>query len=348
MTNKLELFDTVGEEITVDLVKNFLNANKQNDVQFDISSLGGDLATAITIHDLIQQHPKNTTANIVGLTASAGTVIAIACDNIQMSDNALFLIHNGWKEVTGNVYDMQKAVTDLAKTDAIMIKIYREKTGLPDTQITTLMKASDWLSSSEALDYGFIDSVYSTGNKIAASAVITEARKAQINDLLLTKLKTKMTNIFKRDKAQAKVLNVLAMKDGKQCLVEGEAAVGSEVAPLGATTLEDGEYELADGRKITVASGVITNISDPAAAPAPDASSAEVIAAVSALVVAEIAKVEAKVMAELGKIQSTHTPPKGTGPANAPNAQATKPDVSAKIKEVTDGIMNKIAESRKA
>jgi ATP-dependent protease ClpP protease subunit len=346
MTNKLELFDTVGEQITVDLVKSFLNANKQNDVQFDISSLGGDLATALTIHDLIQQHPKTTTANIVGLTASAGTVIAIACDNVKMSDNALFLIHNGWKTVEGNVYDMQKAVTDLAKTDAVMTKIYREKTGLPDSQIISLMKASDWLSSTEALDYGFIDSVYQTGSKIAASAVLTEARKAQINELLLTKLQTKM-KIFGKNKAE-KVLNVLAMKDGKQCLVEGEAAVGSEVAPLGATALEDGTYELTDGRVVTIAGGVITNVETPKEPEGTDASSKEVIAAVSALVVAEIAKVEAKVMAELGKIQSTHTPPKGAGPANAPNAQVTKPDVSAKIKEVTDGIMQKIAESRKA
>ena len=127
---KFELFNNVGESdgITVDKVKSFLNANKDQEIQFDISTLGGDLATAITIHDLIKTHPKKTIANIVGLTASAGTVIAIACDEVLMSDNALFLIHNGWKEMTGNVYDFQKAAADLMKSVSIVINPQKGKT----------------------------------------------------------------------------------------------------------------------------------------------------------------------------------------------------------------------------
>jgi ATP-dependent protease ClpP protease subunit len=345
MTNKIELFGTVGETITVDQVRSFLNENKANDVQFNISSLGGDLDTALTIYNLIKSFPNKTTANIIGLTASAGTVIADACESVVMSDNALFLIHNGWIPVEGNVYDMQKAVKELAKTDAIMIKIYREKTGLSDAKITDLMKAADWLSPQESLDYGFVDSLFSTGNKIAASAIITEAQNGKINDLLLTKLKEKMNIFGKKDK---KVLNVLALKDGKQCLVEGEAAVGSEVAPLGATSLEDGEYELTDGRKITVAGGVITNITDPAAtAAAVAATTDEVVAAVAALVDTKLSALEAKVTAQLAAIKSTHIPAKGTGIAVQTASAHVKPEVSEKINETVKAIHDEIAKARK-
>lgn len=344
-----ELFNNVGQEggITVDGVRSFLNANKSEDIQFEISTLGGDLATAITIHDLIKTHPKKTVANIVGLTASAGTVIAIACDEVQISDNALFLIHNGWKEMTGNVYDFQKAASDLLKTDAVMVKMYREKSGLADAKIKELMKASDWMTPSEAYELGFVDRVVSSGVKIAASVLITEAR-GQINNTLLIKLEEKMKNPFKKDAGKADVLNVLALKDGKNLLMNAEvAATGVEVAPLGAATLEDGEYELADGRKIMVTGGTITDVVDPApAAAVASVDTAAVVAAVMAAIQPTIAEVE-EMKKTLASIKSTHIPPKGKGPADSGKAEV-KGDVHEKLQAVTEGIRQEIVKSRTA
>jgi len=342
---KFELFDTVGENITVESVKTFLNSNKNEDVEFDISSLGGDLATGLTIHDLIKTHPKKTIANIIGLTASAGTVIAIACDEVHISDNALFLIHNGWKEVTGNVYDFQKAASDLLKMDAIMIKIYREKTGLDDNKIKDLMKASDWLSPTEAEQYGFVDRVINSGIKIAASIMIAGA-KNKINDLLLTKLEQKMKLPWKN--TDASVMNVLALKGEKSLLINAEeVATGVEVAPIGAMTLEDGEYELADGRKILVAGGVITEVVEIEAAEKPEENTEAIIAAVSDVVAEAIAAVEAKFDAKLASIKSSHTPPKGTK-ITAPSAKVETTDVISKVNAVADGIRQKLVESRKS
>jgi len=333
--NKLELFKNVGEEITIELVRNFLNSSRGQDVQFDISTLGGDLATSITIHDLIKAYPNKTTANIIGLTASAGTVIAIACDEVVMSDNSLFLIHNGWKEVTGNVYDFQKAAADMLKTDAIMVKMYREKTGLNDAKIHELMKASDWMSPDEAFDHGFIDRVEPSEIKIAASAIVSSA-KGKINALLLTKLEEKMKNPFKKDtNAKADVMNILALKDGNFLINAEEAAVGVEVAPLGAMSLEDGEYELADGRKIIVSGGVITEVVDLSAEPAPSEEASQIVDTVAEMLVQSEAKVMAKIEAMLKPLQamaSTHTPAKGVGVIGSPAASYSKKDeLMAKI-----------------
>lgn len=319
-----ELYNNVGEQggITVDGVRSFLNANKAEEIQFDISTLGGDLATAITIHDLIKAHGKKTVANIVGLTASAGTVIAIACDEVQMSDNALFLIHNGWRELTGNVYDFQKAASDLMKTDAIMVKMYREKTGLADNRITDLMKASDWLTPAEAQKLGFVDRIISSGIKIAASVLISGAQ-GKINDLLLTKLTEKM-KLFGKEKAEEKAY-LLTLKDGNSCVINAEAvATGVSIAPLGAMTLEDGDYQLADGRTISVAGGVVTNVSEPTAAPG--VTEDAIVGTVAAMLTASEAKIEAMIEAKLKPLAamvSTHTPAKGDGPANPGQASVT-------------------------
>lgn len=328
------MFNNVGDEngITVDGVRSFLNANKNEEIQFDISTLGGDLATGITIHDLIKAHPQKTIANIVGLTASAGTIIAIACDEVQMSDNALFLVHNGWQEMTGNVYDFQKAASDLMKTDAIMVKMYREKTGMADEKIKGIMKASDWLSPDEAKKLGFVDRIVSSGIKIAASAILTGA-KGKVNELLLTKLEEKMKIFGKKEPGKAEVTNILALKDGKNLLINAdEAAIGVEVAPLGAMTLEDGTYDLADGRKITVAGGVITEVSE-LAAPDATAASAAIVATVAAMLVKSEEKVMAAIEAKLKPLEvlaSTHKPVKSGGPIN-PGLASVEDQLQGKI-----------------
>lgn len=348
---EFELYNEVGVEggITVDLVRNFLNANKTEDITFKIASLGGDLSQGILIHNLIKSHQGYTIAEIVGLTASAATIIAMGCDKIQMDDNALFLIHNGWTSVTGNSYDMQKVAGELQKNDAVMTKIYMEKTGLSNETISSLMKASDWLSPEEAKSYGFVDSIISTGKKIAASISISDA--AKMNEILITKLNIKMLKIFGKDKKEASVVHLLALKDGKNLLINAELpAQGVEVSPVGAATLDDGTYELADGRKIVVSGGTITEVTE-VAPPAPmmDASVDAIVAAVGTVVADAVAtakdEIRAEMNAALAKISSSHKPPKGgVGDGNKTPAQS----VHSKVDAITAGIRKQIEESRKA
>jgi ATP-dependent protease ClpP protease subunit len=332
--------------ISVSEVKNFMNKNKNEEITFNIATLGGDLGTGLIIHDLIKSHPKKTVGNIIGLTASAGTVIAEACDEVIQSSNALFLIHNGWKEVTGNVYDMQKAATDLMKTDAIMVKIYREKTGLPDEKIRAIMKESDWMSAEEALALGFVDSVYNSGMKIAAS--VSDAQRLKINNqLLITKLEQKMKNPFKKEAA---VMNVLALKDGANYLINAEVpAAGVEVAPLGAaSSLEDGEYPLQDGRTIVVVGGTITEVKE-APAPAADVvaeqQTAAIIAGVTKNVLAQLEPIQAQID-EIKKITSAHIPAKGKGPVAPVAAKAKDADVINRVDEIAKGIRDGIVNAR--
>lgn len=341
---KFELFNNVGEEsgITVDKVRSFINAAKGDDITFDISTLGGDLATSITIYDLIKAYPGKTVANIVGLTASAGTVIAIACDEVQISDNALFLIHNGWKEVTGNVYDFQKAVTDMSKTDAIMVKIYREKSGLADEKIKELMKSSDWLSPYEAQELGFVDRINTSGLKIAASVIISEAQ-GKINNKLLIKLKEKM-GLFSKEKDQKNY--PLALADGNTAVINAEEpATGVEIAPLGAMSLEDGNYELADGRTITVAGGTITEVVEK---PEEEETMAEeIISTVAEMLTASEAKTQAAIEAAIKPLQalaSKHVPPKVqpvVNPGKSEIADTLQTKIEAKQAEIKAKVDNK-------
>jgi len=229
--------------------------------------------------------------------------------------------------------------SDLMKNDALMIKIYREKTGMPDDKIRSLMQASDWLSPNEALQYGFIDRIEKTGQKIAA-----HFDTKLLNETLINKLQIKM-NIFKTKKEDKPVYGILSLKDGRKLIINAEApAAGVEVAPVGADVLSDGELELEDGKKATVAGGVITEVTEPAAAQPVDAKAETeaIVAAVMAAMQPVIADVD-ELKKTLAKVSSTHVPAKGILTIAA-KARVDSP--TAKVKEVTDAIRQKIVEAR--
>jgi len=347
---ELELNGNVGESITADSIKTFLNNNKGQDITFNISTFGGSLNEAIIIYNYIKSHSGKTIANLVGFTASAGTVIATACDEITMLDNSLFLIHNSSAKIEGNTYDFQKTASDLMKNDAIMVKIYKDKTGLSESEIISLMRKEDWLSPDEAKNYGFIDKIIPSNMKIAAYISYKDKilLEKAINKQLIIKLETKMKNIFSKKDKPADQVFVHALKDG-QFLANAETlAEGVEVAPVGALSLEDGEYELADGRKISIMTdenGVqkITLVED-VAAPEAVVDTEALIASVTKVVVDEIGKIRAEFDEKLGKISSQHKPAKGT----LDSSKEKPKSVTASVNEITGKIRENIVASRKA
>lgn len=362
---KLELlYDVVSESeraerekkgeksISLTEVNSFLTTSNGGDVEFELASLGGDLDTGLKINERVRSYPGKTIANITGLTASATTVIAAGCDYVKMSSNALYLIHNGWKEVTGNIYDFERAIQDMSKTDAIMVKIYlseAKKRGknLTEAKIIELMKNGAWLTAYEAEEYGFVDEVYDPELRIAANVIINDA-KNKINDNLLIKLKEKM-NIFGSKKDDKSKAYLLPLADGSHLAISAEEPeTGVEVAPFGAMTLEDGEYELKDGRKILVNGGVITEVMENKPEE-PEAEAGQMIETVAQMLTASEAKIQSMIEAKLKPLQamvSTHEPPKGAGPKNAPAAKAEN-DLMSKIEAKQAEIKAEIEKKRK-
>ena len=159
-----------SEGHTMGSVKDQLKELKAPKLVVNVSSLGGNVNDALAIHDLIKMHPAKTTVNITGLTASSGTIVALAGDEVRMSENALFLVHNAWTGVVGNQHDMEKAAEELKTIDSRLVNIYKKKTGKSEQEILDLMKEERWISADEAKEFGFIDSTFEP-MAIAASVI---------------------------------------------------------------------------------------------------------------------------------------------------------------------------------
>jgi ATP-dependent protease ClpP protease subunit len=152
------------------VLKSTLDSAEGKPVVFNIASEGGDFFEGLAMAELIAQYSGETTAKGVGLVASAATIIMMACDEKVMTQNSYFMIHSAWTMVEGNADKMQKSLNLLNSIDDQMAKIYTAQIQSKDKLIKgsydktfetvkQMMKAETWLTASEAMELGFIDSV---------------------------------------------------------------------------------------------------------------------------------------------------------------------------------------------
>jgi len=78
----IDMFDTIRNARDADIVKIYLN------------SMGGDLFTAIQFRRVMAETAATTVCSVEGACMSAATMIMLAADEVELSDNSSFMIHN--------------------------------------------------------------------------------------------------------------------------------------------------------------------------------------------------------------------------------------------------------------
>ena len=85
--NTISILDPIGEDwygngVTSKRVSAALRAIGKTDVTVSINSPGGDYFEGLAIYNLLRDHPAKVTVKIVGIAASAASVIAMAADEV--------------------------------------------------------------------------------------------------------------------------------------------------------------------------------------------------------------------------------------------------------------------------
>lgn len=173
----LDVYDVIGdfwgEGVSAkDVAKKLREAKKANQINVRINSTGGDAYDGGAIYTLLAQSPANVTVDIDGVAASAASVIAMAGNQVRMSETALLMIHNPWTYVVGEAADLRQRADMLDKLRDSLANAYIRKTGLTREKITELLDAETWMSADEAVDLGFADHV--TEAVAAAAALPSE------------------------------------------------------------------------------------------------------------------------------------------------------------------------------
>lgn len=180
----ITMYDMIGsdgwtEGVTAKRVGAALRSIGSRDVTVSINSPGGDFFEGLAIYNLLREHPHKVTVKVVGLAASAASVIAMAGDEIQVARSGFMMIHNAWSVVVGNRHDLRSAADVMDQFDASMADLYSQAAGITVAEAAALMDAETWLSGQAALDAGFATSL------LAADEVVEEQEKT--NSSLIAK-----------------------------------------------------------------------------------------------------------------------------------------------------------------
>lgn len=163
--NVVSIYDVIGEDpwtgggFTEKRMAAALRSIGSNDVTVKINSPGGDMFAGIAIYNLLREHPAKVTVEVMGIAASAASIIAMAGDEIAMGLGTFLMIHNAWGIVIGNRHDMRDAADMFDNFDSALADIYEARTGQKRKAIEDMMDAETFMGPSEAIKNGFADRV---------------------------------------------------------------------------------------------------------------------------------------------------------------------------------------------
>lgn len=166
---EISIYDEIGFwGVTAKQFIGDLKAIDATTIKLAINSPGGAVFDALAIYNALRQHPANVEVTIMGVAASAASIIAMAGDTVVMPENAFMMIHNPLNMAYGNADDLREMADVLDKIGASLVGIYARRTGLPEDEIKALLDAETWLNAEEAVLKGFADELQPE-LKVAAS-----------------------------------------------------------------------------------------------------------------------------------------------------------------------------------
>jgi ATP-dependent Clp protease protease subunit len=165
-TGEIWLYDAVGsggffsDGITARQFERELTAlGKVDTINLRINSPGGDVFDGVAIFNQLQRHPARIVVDVDGIAASIASIIAMAGDSINIAGNAMMMIHNPQGMAFGDQREMQRVAALLDTIAGTMADTYVARTGAKRADILGWMDDETWLTSEQAVAYGFADGV---------------------------------------------------------------------------------------------------------------------------------------------------------------------------------------------
>jgi len=183
----ISMYDVIGQDywtgegVTAKRIAAALRTMGKGPVTVNVNSPGGDMFEGLAIYSLLREHDGEVTVKVLGLAASAASVIAMAGDTVQISRSGFLMIHNAWLMAVGNRHDLRDVADMLEPFDTAMADIYSVRTGNEAKAIAKLMDKETWLGGSAAIDQGFADELLASDqvDRDNASAKAGAARRLE-------------------------------------------------------------------------------------------------------------------------------------------------------------------------
>ncbi|MDK2631989.1 Clp protease ClpP [Pantoea stewartii subsp. indologenes] len=164
--NTITIFDVIGEDwwgdgVSANRIAGALRAIGGDDVTVHINSPGGDMFEGLAIYNILREYQGKVTVKVLGLAASAASIIAMAGDEVQIGRGAFLMIHNAWIVAAGNRNDFREYADYLEPFDKAMADIYAARSGMSSEDVQSLMDKESFIGGSDAVARGLADSLLS-------------------------------------------------------------------------------------------------------------------------------------------------------------------------------------------
>ena len=138
--------------------------------EVEINSGGGEIFAASEIYTALRNYAGGVIVRIVGLAASAASIIAMAGES-EMTPTGMMMIHNVQSSADGDYRQMEHTAGVLRDANHAIISAYVSKTGRPEAEIAAMMDAETWITAERAVELGLVDRVMQpdTGQKPLAA-----------------------------------------------------------------------------------------------------------------------------------------------------------------------------------
>ena len=145
-------------------------SHKGDTITLHLNTPGGMVDSAFMIVDAIKASKAKVTGYLSGTVASAGTIIALACDRIEVANHTSFMIHNYSAGMMGKGHEM-KARQEFM--DASLNRAFKEFYSgfLTDKEMDEVIDGKDmWMGTSDVLERWD----YKTGKVQRITTTLTE------------------------------------------------------------------------------------------------------------------------------------------------------------------------------
>lgn len=217
--NTISILDIIGEDfwtgggVTSKRVAAALRAIGDQEVFVDLNSPGGDFFEGVAIYNALRAHPQKVTVRILGLAASAASIIAMAGDDIEIGKAGFIMVHNAWVVAIGNRHDLAEAAATMEPFDDAMATVYSDRASVKKAKAAEWMDNETWFNGEQAVDEGLADSF------LPADAVDEDKAKAEA-----------FAGINATRRCEMHLAKAGLPRDERRSLI-GEVKTGAAVAP---------------------------------------------------------------------------------------------------------------------
>ena len=155
-----EVEDNMANTIVAQML--FLEAeDPDKDIYLYINSPGGVVTAGMAIYDTMQYIKPDVATICIGQAASMGSLLMTAGAKGKRFalPNARIMIHQPLGGARGQSTDVQIQAKELLRTRHMLNEILSERTGKSMEQVENDTERDNFMSASEAVEYGLIDKV---------------------------------------------------------------------------------------------------------------------------------------------------------------------------------------------